>query len=548
MKEIKAGLRIDMNGNIVSQAKRYTDEVNKFTNAGRGGLKKLGVEANKSAMDMQKLGRETMQTGADFHKFGAGVDAAKADVLALNHLITQLDAGLLHLDASLNLNTQALDRFAMKAVEAESRSGRAIRNMSKMGSRMGTLARGGAVVGGIAAAAFVTADLELEKQMNILKSNLLSSADGAEQLNEMLKQVRDTARDVSSMTFFSDAKVVEGITEMLKSGVSPNAVSGKGGAGHAMGALAQLGDMSPGEAGTFLGQVGNAFSFKTAADYGNLADYVVKAADASAQSVKSISYNASQGIANAAALHIDPKHLMAMNAYLDSLGNEAGTSVNRFLEGFTGMTPKRQKALKKMGVNAWNANGTLKPDTEVINMVRTALNKLPEKMRITVAHDAFGEEGARAALLFASKGQSFDEFLTKVDNSTGSMDKLKVQMEGLGAAAERLGNTLTSLADKQFEPLRGAVTDIINLVNDKLEGKKPKADEPRAQKGWGRVWDILQGEGEPLFPKMGYQPGGAPASGKVVLEIIGQTPARVRGMQVTSGNIEVSSRAGRHFS
>lgn len=55
-REIKAGLRIDMHGNILSQAQRYTDSLKKFTGTGRMDMHALGNSAIKTRKDLDQLG------------------------------------------------------------------------------------------------------------------------------------------------------------------------------------------------------------------------------------------------------------------------------------------------------------------------------------------------------------------------------------------------------------------------------------------------------------------------------------------------------------
>ena len=562
MTDIKAKLSVNMGGDFIPMAQRYSERMNRF--------------ALSMTRSMRALRAEARLTHAALGAHGGGFNtgAARSDVLALNQAVHTLTSGLGHMDSQLHLNTQALSQFRREAGQAGNAAVRLQGNMSRMGSRMGMLAAGTAAIG---AAAFVRKDIQLEDAMLQVKSNLVSGAKDAADLNQQLKEVRDTARDLSEMTMFSDAEMVQLTNQLLKAGVNPEFISGKKGAAAGTAALAQLNDLDPVTAAGYMGALGNAFSFKSKKEYMDLANYIGKADDASAMNSTNILYNVKQGSANAAALHIDPRKLVAMNAYMDSLGDEAGTSINRFMESLAGTTKKKRKMIAKSKMDFWNEgkNGkvTLKPIDEVVQIIRDHFRPMKnEQQKIEEAHSLGGEEGARAILLFASKDQSFKDFQAAVDQSTGSFDKLEIQMGGLGSAASRLGNTVLSLADEQFAGLRGAITDVINYTNENLQGKKSAKEDvknfavKRADGAWEATKDgassLLNGlsstlglsDERLLFPSPEAPP---PQKVEVTLKNLSDTPLKLQGTTSTPGsdvslknsntNTNTNARAGSHF-
>jgi TP901 family phage tail tape measure protein len=319
---------------------------------------------------------------------------------------------------------------------------------------------------------FLTNVNELERSMLVVKSNIMSGTKSAAELHKQLQQVRDTARELSGQTIFSDAQMVDLSGQLLKSGVPLASLKG---ASFGAASLAQLGGISPEQSASQLGALGNAFSFKTSAEYLALADQISRVDDASAMNSGMLLYNAQQTGATAAALKIDPKRLFAALGYLDPLGGEAGTSLNRFLGGLAGASPHSRKALEATGMNFWqkNADGTttLKDLGEVIEIVRKQFKGMKsDKDKKVLGHYLFGEEGERAAAFFSSKDQSFAEFEERVAKSASAAEKLKVQSEGLGAAFERLKNTTFSKLDTQFAPVRNGMTWAVDKTNAGIEG------------------------------------------------------------------------------
>lgn len=313
---------------------------------------------------------------------------------------------------------------------------------------------------------------ELERAMLVVKSNIMSGTSSAAELHKQLQQVRDTARALSGQTIFSDAQMVDLSGQLLKSGVSFDSLKG---ASFGAAALAQLGGISPEQSASQLGALGNAFSFKTSDQYKALADQISRVDDASAMNSGMLLYNAQQVGATAASLKIDPKRMFSALGYLDPLGNEAGTSLNRFLGNMAGVTPHARKAIEATGMNFWqkNADGTttLKDLGEVIEIVRKQFQGMKsDKDKKMLGHYLFGEEGERAASFFSSKSQSFSDFEERVKKAASAADKLKVQSEGLGASWERLKHTAFSKFDTQFAPARDGMKWLADKTNAGIEG------------------------------------------------------------------------------
>lgn len=316
--------------------------------------------------------------------------------------------------------------------------------------------------------------VELEAAMLGVKANIMSSAGSAEDLVKQLQAVRATARDLSKQTMFSDADLVTMTGQLLKSGVKLQDIGGKNGAAFATASLAQLGGLPPEQAAAQLGSLGNAFSFKSPQQYGDLANQISRVDDASAMSTGKLLYNSQLVSASAAQLKIDPKRMISALGYLDPLGDMAGTSLNRLLEGLAGTTKGKRAALKKSGMNFWhkNADGTetMNDFGDVIETIRTKFRGMKsDRQKLQLGHQLFGEEGGRAASFFASKDTSFRDFEAQVAKSSTAAAKLEVQMTGVGAAFERLKHTVFSQFDDRNSPLRDAAKWGINKVDAGVE-------------------------------------------------------------------------------
>lgn len=372
------------------------------------------------------------------------------------------------LGRTLRRNTEQVNRFKNSTISAFGEIRKSYEALNGFSFMSRTAATVGAGFSGRAALAGV---VDLERAMLVVKSNIMSGTNSAAELQRQLQQVRNTARELSSQTIFSDAQMVELSGQLLKSGVSFGNLTG---ASWGAAALAQLGGISPQDSAAQLGALGNAFSFKSDAEYKALADQISRVDDASAMNSGMLLYNAQQAGATAASLRIDPKRMFAALGYLDPLGNEAGTSLNRFLGNMAGATPEKKKALAHSGMNFWqkNADGTttLKDLGEVIEIVRTKFRGMKsDQERKALGHQLFGEEGERAAAFFATKDVSFAEFEKRVANASSATQKLEVQTKGLGASFDRLKNTAFAKFDTQFAPVRDGLNWVTNKTTAGIE-------------------------------------------------------------------------------
>lgn len=554
MAEIRTGLRVDMTGNIVSQAKRYTAEVNKFTNSGRGGLKAMGTQANWAAGEIGKFGSKTLKS------------ASQVDILSDE--IIKLESGLVGVDEKLNLTTASLGKFDARAGSVDTSTARIGRNMSALGVRMSRLASGAGIAATLMASAFAATDVHLEDAMLGLKSNLMSTYKDADELNNKLQNIRDSAKEISQISATPLVENINGLNQLLKAGVNPSIVGGKSGAGMASAGLSKLAEIPQSESAKFLADYGSAFGFKSSQDYMNFADRVVKADDASAMDTKDIIYNASQGIGTALRLKIDPKKWIDMTAYLSPLKNEAGTALNRMFERMAAVNPHERKAFQKLGLNFWEKDkknpkkvSFVGPDRAIAMIVKSFQGMSNEQVKMQMAQLGFAEEGGKAVAIFAEAKRSFTDFTSGVDSGASLMEKLAIRTSGLSGALERLETSVIDLTDRSFEPLRKSLTKLVNWVNDVIQPtvseKDPEFVGPR-QKHYGRGhssgdtnldWLFAPSPNTRGFHKQSLQDGDSSVNGKVRLEIVSQVPVRVRGIQTTTGDIEVNhKRTGPHFS
>ncbi len=333
---------------------------------------------------------------------------------------------------------------------------------------------------------FTEAAGNLQEAMLAVKANIMSGFDkgveGAQQMQAALDATAKTAEVIAQNMRFSKTEVVSAQNEMLKAGIAQGMVTGtkenkyQDGAAYAAASLSQLSGLDLGSViAPWLGNMGDAFSFKEAKQYSKFANHVAAVDDAAATKIETIQYNVQQASSNAAALGVSPEKLVSMMGYASSLRNEAGTSVGRFMEHAAGMTPQSAKSLEKLGIHAFKKDESGKNKfvgiDDYIKQVREALGKeTDDKKRMTLAHKAFGTEGGRFANLVASKDVTFADFEKKVAGSASLFEKLGVTMSGYNASVKMLEGSVQTLRAELGSGLMPGLTKMANWLNTAAGG------------------------------------------------------------------------------
>ena len=392
-----------------------------------------------------------------------------------------MSANTLRLELLLNAGraTAAMRQFSRDSTRELGNISRQTQKLTRAFNGLSTATKLFATAGGLVVSRQLLMGMnELERAMLRVESNLIGGAKSANDLHKQLQSVRDTARELSKITVFSDAQMIDTTNQLLKSGVKEKDVYGTRGAAMAAAGLAQLGGVTPEVAASALGSTASAFGMDGKRIY-DFADHIVKADDASGENSGQLLYNWQQANANTALLHLNPKKIISALAYSDTLMNEGGTALNRLLENLAAPTKQKRKAMKSSHMDFWNegkdGSVKLKSPEEFFEIIRKRYrNAKDERAMIVELHKIFGEEGGKLAALIASKPKPFAEFDKQVENSTGMQKKLEIQSRGLSAAFERLKNSILSALDNEFAPARNVMTTGTNLLTSVIDKGQDK--------------------------------------------------------------------------
>lgn len=321
----------------------------------------------------------------------------------------------------------------------------------------------------------IKTSMDFDAQLSAIKS--LTPKEGLDGMSrdDVMAQVRARAKELGQATAFGNKEVAQGMTELIKAGISLKEVLGD--ASEAALNLATAGDLALPEAAEIMSTAMNTFGVKDATHAANI---LAGAANASATSVHEMKYSLSAVgiVAKKAGMDFDEVNTaLALMASRGLKGSDAGTSLKSMLQQIEPATKPAVAAFEKLGLlkdgknQFYNEKGQLRSLGEIADILHESTQGLTEQELNSLYKDAFGSDGIRAAQVlgeFTSQSvkDMYDE-MTKVtvqEQAETMLDNLKGDIEQLGGAWENFQDTL--MEGSATGGLRSLVKEITELVLD----------------------------------------------------------------------------------
>lgn len=321
----------------------------------------------------------------------------------------------------------------------------------------------------------IKTSMDFDAQLSAIKS--LTPKEGLDGMSrdDVMAQVRARAKELGQATAFGNKEVAQGMTELIKAGISLKDVLGD--ASEAALNLATAGDLALPEAAEIMSTAMNTFGVKDATHAANI---LAGAANASATSVHEMKYSLSAVgiVAKKAGMDFDEVNTaLALMASRGLKGSDAGTSLKSMLQQIEPASKPAVAAFEKLGLlkdgknQFYNEKGQLRSLGEIADILHESTRGLTEQELNSLYKDAFGSDGIRAAQVlgeFTSQSvrDMYDE-MTKVtvqEQAETMLDNLKGDIEQLGGAWENFQDTL--MEGSATGGLRSLVKEITELVLD----------------------------------------------------------------------------------
>lgn len=321
----------------------------------------------------------------------------------------------------------------------------------------------------------IKTSMDFDAQLSAIKS--LTPKEGLDGMSrdDVMAQVRARAKELGQATAFGNKEVAQGMTELIKAGISLKDVLGD--ASEAALNLATAGDLALPEAAEIMSTAMNTFGVKDATHAANI---LAGAANASATSVHEMKYSLSAVgiVAKKAGMDFDEVNTaLALMASRGLKGSDAGTSLKSMLQQIEPATKPAVAAFEKLGLlkdgknQFYNEKGQLRSLGEIADILHESTKGLSEQELNSLYKDAFGSDGIRAAQVLGEfTSQSVKDMyneMTKVtakEQSETMLDNLKGDIEQLGGAWENFQDTL--MEGSATGGLRSLVKEITELVLD----------------------------------------------------------------------------------
>lgn len=321
----------------------------------------------------------------------------------------------------------------------------------------------------------IKTSMDFDAQLAAIKS--LTPKEGIDGIsrNEIMEQVRQRAKELGQATAFGNKEVAQGMTELIKAGITLKDVLGD--ASEAALNLATAGDLALPEAAEIMSTAMNTFGVKDATHAANI---LAGAANASATSVHEMKYSLSAVgiVAKKAGMDFDEVNTaLALMASRGLKGSDAGTSLKSMLQQIEPATKPAVVAFEKLGLlkdgknQFYNEKGQLRSLGEIADILHESTKGLSEQELNSLYKDAFGSDGIRAAQVLGEfTSQSVKDMyneMTKVtakEQSETMRDNLKGDIDELSGAWENFQDTL--MEGSATGGLRSLVKEITELVLD----------------------------------------------------------------------------------
>lgn len=330
----------------------------------------------------------------------------------------------------------------------------------QMGASFGTafksMAQIGAVVGGFALVStaikgVVKEGMEYTQQMS--KVEAVSGATAFE-----MTQLGVKARELGATTNWSAKNVAEGFeymalagfdTGQMLEGITP------------MLNLATAGALDLGKAADIVTDTMTPFNMK-AEEAGRVADVMAIAQASANLNVEMLGETMKYAapVANAFGMSLEDTTNIAMQFANGGIkASMAGTALRSGLSRLAEPPKPASKALKELGIQTTNTDGTMRTMREIIEQLTPAFGKLTNQQQIASAKAIFGEEAYAGWMMVINNGlDTWDEFDDILQTSAGSADVMaKIMANNLTGATNSTMSAMKNLGLVLFSRVEGGL-------------------------------------------------------------------------------------------
>jgi TP901 family phage tail tape measure protein len=212
--------------------------------------------------------------------------------------------------------------------------------------------------------------------------------------------------------------------------------------------LAAAAEVDAGTAAQIAAGAINAFGLE-AADSARVADLLAGAANASSASMTDLSDGLKQGgfAFDAAGQSIeDLTTSLAALTNVGLTGSDAGTALKNAMMRLMNPTDKAAGLMKKLGINAYDAQGNMKPWPAVLDNIRKATAGMTQEQRNAALGTIFLSDGMKALIpLLDLSAQEYEDLKAKVTATGSAQEVAGAQTQGFNGALAGLQSQMETV-------------------------------------------------------------------------------------------------------
>lgn len=211
--------------------------------------------------------------------------------------------------------------------------------------------------------------------------------------------------------------------------------------------------------------------------------------------------------------------------------SQGGTALRRLLTNLTKPSKAAASAMKELGINIKNADGTVKPFNELMSQLRTSFSKLTDAEKAEYAASLAGQTGMSGLLAIVNSSDKDFEKLTKaINNADGASEKMAETMQNnlqgqitiLKSSVEGLGIALYDTISKDSTSMVKVGQEYVNQMKKGLEQDGVKGLTKAIGDVVGKIASKVPGLLKKLIPIV------INFTKSLIKSLIAQVPAEIR--------------------
>lgn len=284
-----------------------------------------------------------------------------------------------------------------------------------------------------------------------------------------MKQLGDTAKSLGASTAWSASETVKAEELLGQAGFSvqetitalPGLLS-----------LASAGGLDLASATDIASGTLRAFSL-SASETGHVADVLALSASATNSDVTDLGESMKYAAPVAQSLGISLEDTAAATGLLSNAnikGSSAGTILRQTMARLASPTKEAAGMMKQYGINAFDAQGNMKPLSGVVDNLKSSLSKLTSQQRADVISTIFGTESMSGVLsLMNQGGESLSDLSTKLKEAKGAADKMaETRLDNLAGQWEQLKGSAETMQINLGEKLAPYAKQFVTWLTGKM--------------------------------------------------------------------------------